>query len=485
MGAAAGSAAKAGVDVTAAFDVSILDDPELRAAVQARMRDRLRYKVWQNRRGGLRAKQRITAPFPSDLAIITGLGWGKGEAIIRHLVDRIDNYELMALLIAGPTFALTMSNMVRGNVLAPGLLYSWPPHMAPTLHLGDEPFMLAHTGCKIYIRAGHKPDLARGVNAQGIWLDEVDSWKPQEMTQLDALEVFDARARIEGTVAGAMEPFRLYSTTPKASRGSKVARELSKRPGMRLVRGSSYENTKLPKSYHEKVLKRLELTRRGREEVHGDILDHVIGALVDAEKDIDPARLTEVPRGTLERIVIGVDPSGGETGDEVGIVVAGIGGGEFPHAYVLGDFSDHYSAAGWGERVAKLAQYFDADVIGERNFGGDMVKATVLGAANSLGIRNVHVDLVTSSKGKHVRAAAVTPFYERHEVHHVGHFAKLEDQLCAFTNEGYDGDEHADRADALVFALREVLPIEEAGYSLLDWATDEEKAEIAKMREAA
>lgn len=459
------------------------DDSEMMAAVQGRLRQRLRYKVWQERRGPLREKQRINAPFSSDLAIITGLGWGKGEAIIRHLVDRIDNYELMALLIAGPTFALTMSNMVRGNVLAPGLLYAWPPHMAPTIHLGDEPFMLAHTGCKIYIRAGQKPDLARGVNAQGIWLDEVDSWRPEHMSPELALEVFDARARIEGTVAGAMEPFRLYSTTPKASRGARLARNLAKRPGMRLVRGSSYENTKLPKSYHEKVLKRLEATRRGREEVHGDILDHVIGALVDAEKDIDPPRLVEVPHGTLQRLVIGVDPSGGEGGDEVGIVVVGIGGGEFPHAYVLGDFSDHFSPDGWGQRVAKLAQYFDADVIGERNFGGDMVKANVIGSANSLKIRNVHVSLVTASQAKHVRAAAVTPFYERHEVHHVGHFAKLEDQLCAFTNEGYDGDGHADRADALVFALREVLPIEEAGYSLLDWATDEEKAMLE--REAA
>jgi phage terminase large subunit-like protein len=448
------------------------------------MRDRLRYKVWQERRGSLRAKQRITAPFPSDLAIITGRGFGKNEMVIRHLVDRIDSYGLKSLIIAGPTFALTMSNMVRGNALAPGLMLAWPPHMAPTLHLGDEPYMICHTGCKIYIRTMQKPDQARGINSQGLWMDEVDSGRPEQMRPEEALDVFELCVRIGGTKQGAEEPFRIYSGTPKASRGGRLARLLSKRPGIHLVTGSSYENKSLHKSF-DKVLKRLEQTRRGREEVHGDILDHVIGALVDAEQHIEPARLTEVPRGTLERIVIGVDPSGGETGDEVGIVVVGIGGGEFPHAYVLGDFSDHYTADGWGQRVAKLAEYFDADVIGERNFGGDMVKATVLGAARSLGIRNVHVDLVTSSKGKHVRAAAVTPFYERHEVHHVGHQAKLEAQLCAFTNEGYDGDEHADRADALVFALREVLPIEESGYSLLDWATDEEKAEIAKMAEAA
>jgi hypothetical protein len=42
-------------------------------------------------------------------------------------------------------------------------------------------------------------------------------------------------------------------------------------------------------------------------------------------------------------------------------------------------------------------------------------------------------------------------------VHHVGRFAVLEDQLCAFTTAGYRGEGSPDHADALVFAVTELM----------------------------
>src|SRR6185369_6689393 len=69
----------------------------------------------------------------------------------------------------------------------------------------------------------------------------------------------------------------------------------------------------------------------------------------------------------------------------------------------------------------------------------------------------VPVRIVTASRGKAVRAEPVSALYEKGQVHHVGRFAKLEDQLCAFSQSGYRGEDSPDRADALVWALSDLM----------------------------
>jgi phage terminase large subunit-like protein len=66
---------------------------------------------------------------------------------------------------------------------------------------------------------------------------------------------------------------------------------------------------------------------------------------------------------------------------------------------------------------------------------------------------------VTATRGKYVRAEPVAAAYERGLVHHVGLFAKLEDQLCALTP-GFDvrvAGFSPDRADALVWAVSDLI----------------------------
>ena len=58
------------------------------------------------------------------------------------------------------------------------------------------------------------------------------------------------------------------------------------------------------------------------------------------------------------------------------------------------------------------------------------------------------------------RAEPVAALYERGKVFHVGEFAELESQMCAFTSsfdrkaQGYSPD----RVDALVWAVTELFP---------------------------
>jgi phage terminase large subunit-like protein len=161
------------------------------------------------------------------------------------------------------------------------------------------------------------------------------------------------------------------------------------------------------------------------------------------------------PLPDLKRVVVAIDPSGtsgsSDSGDSVGIVVAGIGADNL--AYVLADRTCKLSPDGWG-RVAVLAyREFKADrIIAERNFGGAMVQHVIRSVDDSVSYRDV-----TASRGKIARAEPVAALYEQSKVRHAGVFTDLEDQLCAMTGAGYLGEGSPDRADALVWALSELM----------------------------
>lgn len=175
---------------------------------------------------------------------------------------------------------------------------------------------------------------------------------------------------------------------------------------------------------------------------------------------IDTHRVADEPE--MKRIVVAVDPSGTKGdggGDDIGIVVAGLG--MDGRGYVLLDGTVQLSPEGWGRRAVDLYHRYKADrIVGERNYGGDMVRFTIATAD-----RNAAFKEVVASRGKAVRAEPISALYEQGRVSHVGVFPDLEDQMCNFTASGYVGDGSPDRADALVWALTELM-LGEAEYDL-------------------
>jgi hypothetical protein len=184
------------------------------------------------------------------------------------------------------------------------------------------------------------------------------------------------------------------------------------------------------------------------------------GALWTLE-GLDMGRVLDGVVPDMQRIVIGVDPSGcagpeDTRSDEVGIVVAGLG--TDGRGYVLEDLSGRFGPHQWGKIVASAFDRHSADVVvGETNFGGAMVNEVIRVARPRTPFKSV-----TASRGKVVRAEPIAALYGTEDklgkVSHVGIFAKLEDQLCGFTTAGYMGDRSPDRADALVWALSELFP---------------------------
>jgi phage terminase large subunit-like protein len=162
--------------------------------------------------------------------------------------------------------------------------------------------------------------------------------------------------------------------------------------------------------------------------------------------------VSEIP--TLDRVVVGVDPSGAASGDECGIVTAGRGilNGQ-PCAFVLGDDSRADTAAGWGGAVvAAYNRYKAGRVAGEVNYGGDMVENTI---RTVKGARNISYKSVRATRGKAVRAEPVTALYEKGRIFHVGKFDSLEDEMCTWVPG--ESNWSPGRIDALVWTITDLL----------------------------
>jgi phage terminase large subunit-like protein len=63
-----------------------------------------------------------------------------------------------------------------------------------------------------------------------------------------------------------------------------------------------------------------------------------------------------------------------------------------------------------------------------------------------------YTKLITASRGKYTRAEPIAMLSQQHMIHHVGTFAKLEDELCSWT----PGQNSPNRLDAYVWLCTEL-----------------------------
>ena len=305
-------------------------------------------------------------------------------------------------------------------------------------------------GARGYVYNATEPNQLRGPQFDKAWGDEIAKWAHlQEMW--DNLQM--------GLRKGA-RPQSILTTTPRPLR---FLRELIKDPYTVLTTGSSYENkANLTGSWFTRLERKYEGTRLGRQELHAEIIDDNPYALWKLSQ-IDAARIHKDPISGKyspslpgwKRIVVAVDPpvKTGEDADECGIICAAIG--ENDEYYILEDASmQGLSPEGWMRTAIGCYHRHHADrLIGEVNNGGDLVETLLRKIDNEISFRSVH-----ASRGKVIRAEPISALYEQGRVHHLGAFARLEDQMTDFTSDfdrksaGYSPD----RVDALVWALTEL-----------------------------
>ena len=196
--------------------------------------------------------------------------------------------------------------------------------------------------------------------------------------------------------------------------------------------------------------------RLRRRFLDGNFTDATQNALWD-ESSIDKWRVVNADEAPeMVRVVISVDPSGsGDTdnaeNDAIGIVAAGLG--QDGNGYLLADLTVKAGPATWGKVSTDAYERFEANlVVGEANFGGAMVEHVIRTSRPRTPYKSV-----TASRSKHVRAEPVAALYEQGRVRHVGFFPDLEEELAAFTVNGYVGDHSPNRADAVVWAFTELF----------------------------
>lgn len=345
------------------------------------------------------------------------------------------------------------------------------------------------------------------------WYEELAAW-PYLRSGYDQATLSRRIARRYAHVGADLTGRRVHavaSTTPRTRPLiAELKKEGSKQARIRLVTGiSADDNPFADPEYVAQLHKLYDGTRLGRQEMMGELLEAVEGALwtqdlLDEHRVLDP---DDLPR--LVMAVVAVDPSWGTTGDECGIVV--IARGSDQHAYVLADLSGRMTPSEWGE-LAGLALLNDPErlttsdghrrvsvphfpgrldrVLGEKNFQGEQVRLVMRSTATALKA-TLPFKLVPASLGKRLRAEPVVALYEQGRVHHVGtKLAGLEEQMTTWVppqeREESDGgaarservadraaadrrraddadddrdqpSESPDRVDALVFGVTDLL----------------------------
>lgn len=163
---------------------------------------------------------------------------------------------------------------------------------------------------------------------------------------------------------------------------------------------------------------------------------------------------TDFQKDLLERVVVGVDPSG--TAGMCGIVAKGrIGRGEKAHYYTLDDATPPQGTppGTWADRAIDCYVHNKADAFAvETNFGAEMAETILRRAAKDRGVA-IRIITVHASRGKQVRAEPVAELCQKGYEHHVGLFPELENEKCKWKA----GDPSPNRLDADVWANTELL----------------------------
>ena len=385
------------------------------------------------------------APPPGDWAVwlmLTGRGFGKTRAGAEWVsaLARADGSLRIALV--GATIEDAVKVMVTGQS---GVMRVARTGEAVTLNKSEGLVRFA-SGAEARLYSGANPEKLRGPEHHVAWCDEIAKWRHPQAAW-DNLQL--------GLRLGAA-PRTLVTTTPQGA--VPLLGQLMESAAV--TRGRTADNPHLPPAWVARMEAEYRGTRKGREELDGELLMEAEGALwsvATIEKWRGPALLgTERVGGErwIRRVAIGVDPPASAAGDACGIVACAVTRDGVAH--VVGDHSVRgLSPEGWAGKVVEAALAWGAErVVVESNQGGDMAMSVLKARDAALPVRKVF-----ARYGKGERAEPVAMLFETGEARVAGRFPELEDELCAMTRGGgwAGAGRSPDRADAMVWAMSALM----------------------------
>jgi phage terminase large subunit-like protein len=365
--------------------------------------------------------------------ILAGRGYGKTRTGAEWIAEQAARQPGTEWAIIAPTWRDCRKVCIEGPS---GLLKAFLPGELESMNASDLTVRLTN-GSRIYGYSSDGYERLRGSNLAGAWVDEA--------AVMDRVDDMFTEALMPALRIGE-NPRVLITTTP---RPIKFLRKLMARENgsVAVTRGSTWDNaSNLSKTALEELRAQYDGTRIGLQELEGELLEDIQGALWNHDL-LDDTRVQKHP--SLARIVVGIDPAvtSGEKSDYTGIVV--VGRSHDGHLYVLEDCTLKGTPHQCMAKAVSAYHRWHADrIIGEVNNGGDYIES-VLRAVDP----NVPYRTVRATRGKIVRAEPISALWEQGRGHIVGTLAKLEDQMCLYTP---DSKESPDNLDALVWAATEL-----------------------------
>jgi phage terminase large subunit-like protein len=421
-----------------------------------------------------RPEQRAPSGDWDDWLYLGGRGTGKTRACAEEVAAALVLNSRWRIAILAPTYADARDTCVEGESGLLAIFERWGlvEDRDYTWNRSIGELIMTATKSRAKLFTAEKPARMRGPQHHMAWVEELAQVVKAASDALDMLR-FGLRL--------GKHPRLVASTTPLPLI---VIKDMLADPKCAKSRGTTDDNAaNLPAVTLRTLHKKYDGTRLGRQELGGDLLDDMPGALwkrdwLDAgrihldhsanwsdtnpdtvERSAEECRATakgilaalQLLNITLTRIVVGVDPAvkSTEDADESGIVVAGISAeGQF---YVLADYTVRDTPQVVVAKVLQAYDDWDANtIVVEVNNGGEWIPDSIHTARRAADQPAVSIESIHAKKGKRARAEPASVLYEAGSAHHVGTHRHLEDQLCVWTT---DQKESPDRLDAVVYCL--------------------------------
>lgn len=341
-------------------------------------------------------------------------------------------------------------------------------------YLASKDIVVWPNGATTFLFSAERPENIRSVNLGAFWMDEA-AWMPE-------VEAAWRNAKLATRIDDPKNPIHILVTSTPT--GTPWVMKMEDDETVEVRRVSTYANrANLSEDYLKDLEREYEGTRIGRQELHGEVLRDVEGALWNDDLfkhlRVDEQGYESLLE-TLDDIVVAVDPAGskGPRSDATGIIAVGAqhfedDGTRLPVSrfYVLGDATVKGTPTEWAEQTFKLARQVRAHrIVAEKNFGGDMVaqvltdyakanpEATSDEDGDSYRVLSQH-----AVRSKETRAEGTVGRYEQGHVQHVvspgsyGDMSALEKEQVNWVPKSRGGRlPSPNRIDALVWAMREL-----------------------------
>jgi phage terminase large subunit-like protein len=340
-------------------------------------------------------------------------------------------------------------------------------------YLASKDILVWPNGATTFLFSAERPENIRSVNLSYFWMDEA--------AFMDEVETAWLNAELATRIETPGNPIHILITSTPT--GTPWVMKMEDDPDVEVRRVSTYANRiNLSPDYLSKLEKEYEGTRTGRQELHGEVLRDVEGALWNDELFIHLRMKTAAEffalLDSMDDRVLAVDPAGskGPRSDAHGIIGVGVQHTDendqplnASRFYVVGDGTIKGSPSERSQQIFKVARFLRVNrIIVEKNANGedvvqglrDYAKLHPEEALDENGEEYQFV-LEHAAQAKEVRAEPTVGKYEQGRVTHVtsptpyGDLSALEKEQVGWVPKSRGGRMPSpNRIDALVWAVR-------------------------------